>query len=56
MAGSGSVLQHRQQVNAWSNKSDLVAGMLANDSGRGSTIVAVPWFGGVRGIWYRKTS
>jgi N,N'-diacetylchitobiose transport system substrate-binding protein len=40
-------------VNAWSNKSDLVPGMLANDVQGGSTY-AVPWFGGVRGIWYRK--
>jgi N,N'-diacetylchitobiose transport system substrate-binding protein len=41
------------QVNAWSNKSDIVSGMLANDTS-GSNIWAVPWFGGVRGIWYRK--
>jgi N,N'-diacetylchitobiose transport system substrate-binding protein len=27
--------------------------MLANDT-LGSSIYAVPWFGGVRGIWYRK--
>ena len=41
------------QVNAWKNKSDIVPGMLANDT-VASSIYAVPWFGGVRGIWYRK--
>ena len=39
-------------MNAWSNKSNVVSGMLANDTQSG-TIYAVPWFGGVRGIWYR---
>ena len=39
-------------VNAWSNKPDVVTGMLANDT-QGGSIYAVPWFGGVRGIWYR---
>ena len=39
-------------VNAWSNKSNVVTGMLANDTQSGS-VYAVPWFGGVRGIWYR---
>jgi N,N'-diacetylchitobiose transport system substrate-binding protein len=31
----------------------MVKGMLANDT-VGSAVYAVPWFGGVRGIWYRK--
>ena len=39
-------------VNSWSNKSNVVSGMLANDTQSGS-VYAVPWFGGVRGIWYR---
>jgi ABC-type sugar transport system, periplasmic component len=39
-------------VNSWSNKPNVVSGMLANDTQSG-TIYAVPWFGGVRGIWYR---
>ncbi|HLK01007.1 MAG TPA: extracellular solute-binding protein [Streptosporangiaceae bacterium] len=39
-------------VNAWSGKSSLVQGMLANDTQNG-TVYAVPWFGGVRGVWYR---
>ncbi len=40
-------------VNSWSGKAGLVAGMLANDTQNGD-IYAVPWFGGVRGVWYRK--
>jgi ABC-type glycerol-3-phosphate transport system substrate-binding protein len=40
-------------VDSWSNKSDLVSGMLANDT-QNNNIYAVPWFGGVRGIWYNK--
>jgi N,N'-diacetylchitobiose transport system substrate-binding protein len=39
-------------VNSWSGKPDLVSGMLANDTQNGD-IYGVPWFGGVRGIWYR---
>jgi ABC-type glycerol-3-phosphate transport system substrate-binding protein len=39
-------------VNSWSSKPGLVAGMLANDTQNGD-IYAVPWFGGVRGVWYR---
>ncbi len=39
-------------VNSWSGKSGLVPGMLANDT-QGGNIYAVPWFGGVRGVWYR---
>ena len=39
-------------VNGWANKPNVVTGMLANDTQSGS-IYAVPWFGGVRGIWYR---
>ncbi len=32
---------------------DIIAGNLANDTVN-SNIYAVPWFGGVRGIWYNK--
>jgi len=39
-------------VNSWSGKSGIVPGMLANDTQNGD-IYAVPWFGGVRGVWYR---
>jgi ABC-type glycerol-3-phosphate transport system substrate-binding protein len=41
------------QLGSWSGKHDLVPGMLANDT-IGGKVYAVPWFGGVRGIWYRK--
>jgi N,N'-diacetylchitobiose transport system substrate-binding protein len=41
------------EVHAWAPSSDMVKGMLANDT-VGSAVYAVPWFGGVRGIWYRK--
>ncbi len=39
-------------VDSWSAKPGLVTGMLANDTQNGS-VYAVPWFGGVRGVWYR---
>jgi len=39
-------------VNSWSGKPGIVAGMLANDTQNG-VIYGVPWFGGVRGVWYR---
>jgi N,N'-diacetylchitobiose transport system substrate-binding protein len=39
-------------VNSWSGKSGIVPGMLANDTQNGD-VYAVPWFGGVRGVWYR---
>ena len=38
---------------AWSNGSSIIAGNLANDTVSGQNY-AVPWFGGVRGIWYNK--
>lgn len=52
-AGLGALANITTDVNAWSNKSDVVSGMLANDTQNGS-IYAVPWFGGVRGVWYNK--
>jgi ABC-type glycerol-3-phosphate transport system substrate-binding protein len=39
-------------VDSWSEKPGLVPGMLANDTQNGD-VYAVPWFGGVRGVWYR---
>jgi len=51
-ASLGMLANINSYVDSWSNKSDLVAGMLANDTANGNTY-AVPWFGGVRGIWYR---
>jgi len=52
-ASLGMLANIAPQVSAWSDKSDIVPGMLANDT-QGSDVYAVPWFGGVRGIWYRK--
>jgi ABC-type glycerol-3-phosphate transport system substrate-binding protein len=51
-ASLGMLANISSQVNSWSNKSDLVSGMLANDTQNGA-VYGVPWFGGVRGIWYR---
>ena len=52
-ASLGMLANVASDVHKWGPGSDLVKGMLANDS-VGSSIYAVPWFGGVRGIWYRK--
>ncbi len=51
-ASLGMLANITPNVNSWTNKSNVVSGMLANDTQSG-TIYAVPWFGGVRGIWYR---
>ena len=51
-ASLGMLANITSNVNSWSNKSDLVSGMLANDTQNGQ-VYGVPWFGGVRGIWYR---
>jgi ABC-type glycerol-3-phosphate transport system substrate-binding protein len=53
VASQGMLANIASNVNSWSGKSDIVSGMLANDTQNGK-IYAVPWFGGVRGIWYRK--
>jgi ABC-type glycerol-3-phosphate transport system substrate-binding protein len=52
-ASLGALANISSYVNGWSNKSDVVSGMLANDTQSGN-VYGVPWFGGVRGIWYRK--
>ena len=52
-ASLGMLANIAGEVKAWSGRPDLVPGMLANDTAGGS-VYAVPWFGGVRGIWYRK--
>jgi ABC-type glycerol-3-phosphate transport system substrate-binding protein len=52
-ASLGMLANISSDVSSWSNKSDLVSGMLANDTQNGS-VFGVPWFGGVRGVWYRK--
>jgi ABC-type glycerol-3-phosphate transport system substrate-binding protein len=52
-ASLGMLANIAGQVSAWSGRADLVPGMLANDTAAGK-VYGVPWFGGVRGIWYRK--
>jgi N,N'-diacetylchitobiose transport system substrate-binding protein len=49
----GALSNLTSNVKSWSSGSDLVSGMVANDT-QDSKIYGVPWFGGVRGIWYRK--
>jgi N,N'-diacetylchitobiose transport system substrate-binding protein len=51
-ASLGVLANITTNVNSWSNKPNLVTGMLANDTQNGD-VYAVPWFGGVRGVWYR---
>jgi ABC-type glycerol-3-phosphate transport system substrate-binding protein len=51
-ASLGALANISSYVNSWSNKSDVVSGMLANDTQNGD-VYGVPWFGGVRGVWYR---
>jgi ABC-type glycerol-3-phosphate transport system substrate-binding protein len=52
-ASLGMLANITSNVNSWSGRPDLVGGMLANDTQNGN-VYAVPWFGGVRGVWYRK--
>jgi ABC-type glycerol-3-phosphate transport system substrate-binding protein len=52
VATQGMLANITSSVKAWSNSSELIAGNLANDTINGN-IYGVPWFGGVRGIWYR---
>jgi ABC-type glycerol-3-phosphate transport system substrate-binding protein len=52
-ASLGMLANIASDVTSWPGKSDLVPGMLANDTA-GSAVYALPWFGGVRGVWYRK--
>jgi N,N'-diacetylchitobiose transport system substrate-binding protein len=51
-ASLGVLANVSSYVNSWSSKPGIVSGMLANDTQNGS-VYAVPWFGGVRGVWYR---
>jgi ABC-type glycerol-3-phosphate transport system substrate-binding protein len=53
VASQGALADITSDVKAWSNGSDIIAGNLANDTISGK-IYGVPWFGGVRGIWYNK--
>jgi N,N'-diacetylchitobiose transport system substrate-binding protein len=51
-ASLGVLTSINSYVDSWSSKSGIVPGMLANDT-QGGNVYAVPWFGGVRGVWYR---
>jgi N,N'-diacetylchitobiose transport system substrate-binding protein len=51
-ASLGALSNISGEVHSWSDRSDVVSGMLANDTQNGG-VYGVPWFGGVRGIWYR---
>ena len=53
VAGQGALADITSDVKAWSNGSGIIPGNLANDTVSGQDF-AVPWFGGVRGVWYRK--
>ena len=53
VATQGALANITSQVHSWSSGSGIIAGNLANDTVN-SNIYAVPWFGGVRGIWYNK--
>jgi ABC-type glycerol-3-phosphate transport system substrate-binding protein len=53
LAGQGALANITPDVTSWSEGGSLIKGNLANDTLNGSTF-GVPWFGGVRGIWYRK--
>jgi len=52
-ASLGMLANIAPDVGSWTSGHDLVGGMLANDTISGK-VYGVPWFGGVRGIWYRK--
>ena len=53
IAAQGALANISSQVHSWSSGSGIIPGNLANDTVNGQTY-GVPWFGGVRGIWYRK--
>jgi N,N'-diacetylchitobiose transport system substrate-binding protein len=54
IAAQGALANISGSVHSWSNGSQIIPGNLANDTVSGK-IYAVPWFGGVRGIWYNKS-
>ncbi len=53
IASQGALANITSDVKSWSKGSDIIPGNLQNDTVGGSNF-AVPWFGGVRAIWYRK--
>ncbi len=52
IAAQGALADVTASVKSLSQGSALIPGNVANDTVNGITY-AVPWFGGVRGIWYR---
>jgi ABC-type glycerol-3-phosphate transport system substrate-binding protein len=53
IASQGALANITPNVTSWSSGASLIKGNLANDTVNGLNY-AVPWFGGVRGVWYRK--
>jgi len=53
IASQGALANVTSNVGSWSSGASLIKGNLANDTVNGLNY-AVPWFGGVRGVWYRK--
>lgn len=53
VASQGALADITSEVKSWSQGSDIIKGNLANDTINGQNY-AVPWFGGVRGVWYNK--
>ena len=53
LAAQGALASITSEVKSWSLGSEIIPGNLANDTVKGQTY-AVPWFGGVRGVWYNK--
>ncbi len=53
IAAQGALANITPQLHSWSSGSGIIPGNLANDTVNGQ-MYAAPWFGGVRGIWYRK--
>jgi len=54
LATQGALANISSNVQAWPNGSDIIKGNLANDTVN-NNVYAVPWFGGVRGVWYNKS-
>ena len=53
IASEGALANITTNVKSWGPGATIIKGNLANDTVSGANF-AVPWFGGVRGIWYRK--
>jgi ABC-type glycerol-3-phosphate transport system substrate-binding protein len=53
VATQGGLANISSEVQSWSEGSQIIPGNLANDTVN-SDVYAVPWFGGVRGVWYNK--